>query len=1073
MCLNALLIDDKGPAQRRELIVGNWTEGHLSGGVHQDVDIAERLDRLTEESLDVDFVRNVGANGERGAVAGEDFLDRKISRALVPRVVDDNGIAPARQLARYRAADASRASRDDCHAAGTRRVVGVHVHPDTVAAIARRRARGTPGFSAWSFRLYRRMAAQHLPAFRGRIRERETLDRLLESVREGRSAVLVIRGEPGVGKTALLRYAARQASGFRIAQIAGVEAEMELPFAGLHQLCAPLLEKLDALAEPQQVALSVALGLLSGDAPDRFLVALAALSLLAEVAAERPLLCFVDDAQWLDGPSRQVLGFIARRLLAESVAIVFSVREPSEERELVGLPELPLGGLPEDDARSLLATVIPGRLDERVRDRIVAETGGNPLALLELPRAMSAAELAGGFALPDAGDLPVHIEAHYLRRVGALPDATQRLMLLAAADPVGDATLLWRAAGALGIKREEAADTEGLLEIGARVRFRHPLVRSAVYSSASPTERRAVHGALAAAIDPGVDPDRRAWHRAHASIPPDEEVASELIDSAGRAERRGGIAAAAAFLERAVSFTPDPDERATRALSAAQMKFAAGDHSAAQSLLAIAQAGPLDELGRAQVDRMRARIAFDLRRGNDAPPLLLHAAQRLEQLDAELARETYLEALVAAIYAGRLATDTDAAKVALAARSVSLGPEPHSARQLLLLGLATRLTGGYAEAAPTLREALLAYRAEKPQLDWLSVGYTVAAIDVWDDEAWFELVSRQAELARTTGALIMLPYALDYLAGLHTQTGDLSVAAGLVTEAEGLEVENRAETLPYIPLRLAAWRGQTSTALSLVEVMTRGARARGEGAAITVAEYATAILYNGLGQYELALGAAQKAVASDEINFSSWALSEVVEAASRSGQQQIARSAADRLSERTGASDTAWAKGTEAGARALIEHGELADGLHRRAIEWLGQCRMKGHLARARLSYGEWLRRENRRVDAREQLRSAYDKFASMGAEGFADRARRELLATGEKVRKRRDDTRDELTPQEEHIARLAERGRTNPEIAAALFISPRTVEWHLGKVFDKLGISSRKGLQDALPSRDREAAPA
>ena len=917
------------------------------------------------------------------------------------------------------------------------------------------------------------MAAQRLSAFRGRTSERQTLDRLLETVRGGHSAVLVIRGEAGVGKTALLRYAARQASGFRIAQIAGVEAEMELPFAGLHQLCAPLLEKLDALAQPQQVALTVALGLLSGDAPDRFLVALAALSLLAEVAAERPLLCFVDDAQWLDGASRQVLGFVARRVLAESVAIVFSVREASEDRELVGLPELPLAGLPEEDARALLATVIPGRLDERVRDRIVAETRGNPLALLELPRGMSAAELAGGFALPSARDLPGHIEAHYLERIRALPEATQRLMLLAAADPVGDATLLWRAAETLGIKRENAAHTGQLLEIGARVRFRHPLVRSAVYRGALATDRRAAHSALSTATDPETDPDRRAWHRAHAATAPDEEVAGELIESAGRAERRGGIAAAAAFLERAVSFTPDPDERASRALSAAQAKFAAGDHAAAQSLLAAAQAGPLDQLGRAQVDRVRAQIAFDLRRGSDAPPLLLHAAQQLEPLDAELARETYLEALLAAIYAARLATGTDVADVARAARSAPLGPEPLPARQLLLLGLATRLTDGYAAAAPTLTKALRAYRTEDPQLDWLSVAYNIAAMDLWDDDAWFELASNQANLSRATGTLSLLPYALDYLAAFHIQAGELSLAAGLLTEAEGLEHGIRAETLPYVPLGLAAWRGQTSTALNLTQVMIRGAHARGEGTAITLAEYGTAVLYNGLGQYELALDAAQKAAASDDVAISSWALYELVEAASRSGQREVAHDTVERLLERTGASGTAWAKGTAACSRALVDVGGQAEELHREAIEWLGRCRMAAHLARARLIYGEWLRRENRRVDAREQLRDAYDAFASMGAEGFADRARRELLATGEKVRKRRDDTRDELTPQEGHIARLARAGRTNPEIGAELFISPRTVEWHLRKVFGKLGISSRKGLHDALPSQDREVAPA
>jgi DNA-binding CsgD family transcriptional regulator len=470
---------------------------------------------------------------------------------------------------------------------------------------------------------------------------------------------------------------------------------------------------------------------------------------------------------------------------------------------------------------------------------------------------------------------------------------------------------------------------------------------------------------------------------------------------------------------------------------------------------------------------VRAQIAFALRRGSDAPLLLLRAAQGLEPLDAELARETYLEALVSATYAARFAIGTDMAEVARAARSAPLGPEPLPARALLLRGLATRLTGGYAAAAPTLSSALRAYRAEERQLDWLSVAYNLVAMDLWDDEAWLELASGEVELARATGALLLLPYALDYLAGLHIQAGELSLAAGLLTEAEGLDPGLRAETPPYIPLRLAAWRGQASTALNLIEVMTRGASAVGEGGAITAAEHAAAILYNGLGQYELALDAAQKAAAADELVTSSWALYELVEAAARCGRREVARDAVDRLSERTSASGTAWAKGTEARSRALVEEGEQADELHRQAIEWLGQCRMAAHLARARLSYGEWLRRQGRRVDARRQLRGAYDVFASMGADGFADRARHELLATGEKVRRRQDDLRDQLTPQEEHIARLARDGRTNPEIGAALYLSPRTVEWHLRKVFTKLGISSRRGLHDALPSRDSQATPA
>jgi DNA-binding CsgD family transcriptional regulator len=942
------------------------------------------------------------------------------------------------------------------------------------------RARVSPwsdaeGSHSGSVTLADTMGVERAPRFQGRTSELAKLDRLLVNARHGRSEVLVIRGHAGVGKTVLLRYAGGQAAGFRVGQIAGVESEMELPFAGLHQLCGPMLAHLDALPDPQQAALRVAFGLSSDDAPDRFLVALAALSLLAEVAEEQPLLCLVDDAQWLDAASRQVLGFVARRLLAEPVAVVLAVREPTDERELVGLPEMTLTGLADDDARGLLEAVVPGSLDARVRDRIVSETRGNPLALLELSRSVGPAQLAGGFALPDAGNVVDRIEDQYRQRIAALPDATRRVMLLAAADPVGDATLVWRAAEMLGLEREavEPASTEQLLEIGARVRFRHPLVRSAVYRAASASDRRAVHGALASATDPETDPDRRAWHRAHAETAPDEDVAAELIASASRAQRRGGIAAAAAFLERAVTFTPDPGEQASRALAAAGAKFEAADLVAAESLLATAAVGPLDKLGQAQVQRVRAQIAFDLRRGNDAPALLLRAAQTLEPLDAELARDTYLQALVAVVYAAHLAIGPDVADVARAARSAPIGPEPLPARQLLLLGLAARLTDGYAAAAPLLKRALRAYRDEERQLDWLCVAYNLAAMDLWDDRAWFELACWQTELARATGTLSLLPYALDCLAENRILAGDLSMAAGLMTEARELSSGLRADTLPYVALLLAAWRGQATTASSLIEVMTREAQARGEGCAMAFAEYASATLHNGLGQYELASDAAQKATAANEIVTSSWALYELVEAASRSGQRDVACDAVDRLSERLGASGTEWAKGTEARSRALVEDGERAEEHHRQAIQLLGQCHMAAHLARARLTYGEWLRREHRRVDAREQLRAAHDMFASMGAEGFADRARRELQATGETVRKRTVETLDELTPQEAQVAWLARDGRTNPEIGAELFISPRTVEWHLHKVFTKLGISSRKELHDALPDRDRAAAPA
>ena len=468
---------------------------------------------------------------------------------------------------------------------------------------------------------------------------------------------------------------------------AGVESEMELAFAGLHQLCAPMLGRLDSLAEPQRRGLGVAFGLASGHNPDRFLVALGTLSLMAETSEEQPLLCVVDDAQWLDQASAQVLGFVGRRLLAESIALVFAARTPTQGPQrtlgpegvtspdhLAGLPELRLAGLDDEPARALLATVTSGPLDESVRTRIIEETHGNPLALLELCRGLRAAELAGGFALPDAGDLPRRIEAQYLERLGELPEPAQRLILLAAADPVGDAALILRGAHVLGLDIggiKLAADA-GLLEFGVNVRFRHPLVRSAVYRAAAAEDRRAAHAALAAVTDPGVDPDRRAWHRAHATAGPDEAVAAELINSAGRALRRGGVAASAAFWQRAVTLTPDPGERASRALAAAEAKYAAGDFVAAQTLLVTAEVGPLGELGDAHVQRMRAQIAFALRRGSDAPPLLLRAAERLQTLDAELARQTYLEALVAAIYAGRLAHGQDAGEIARAARVVAV-----------------------------------------------------------------------------------------------------------------------------------------------------------------------------------------------------------------------------------------------------------------------------------------------------------------------------------------------------------------------------------------------------------------
>ena len=907
------------------------------------------------------------------------------------------------------------------------------------------------------------MAATRASEFLDRASEREVLHGLLARARDGESAVLVLRGEPGIGKTALLRYTARQASGFRVAQVTGVEAEMELPFAGIHQLCAPMLDELDALPSAQQSALNVALGRAPGEVPDRFLVGLAVLGLLSAAAEKRPLLCLVEDAQWLDAASGLILGFVARRLLAEPVAIVVTVREPSDRHDFDDLPELLVRGLAEEDARTLLMSAIAGRLDDNIRDRILAETRGNPLALLDLPRSMSAAELAGGFEVL-AADLPRQLEERYRRRVGDLPAETQQLLLLAAAEPVGDATLVWRAAERLGIERSSLAPAEDaqLVEVGGRVRFRHPLVRSAVYRAAPLSERRAAHRALAEATDPDADPDRRAWHRARAAVGVDETVAAELERSADRARRRGGAAAAAAFLAHAADLTPDPAERGRRAVAAAQAKFDAGSPDAALELVATAELAPLNELQRARLERLRAKIAYARTRGGDAPALLLDAARRLEPLDPAMARETHLEAMAAAMFAGRLGDGPGVRETAEAARAAPPAPQPPRPLDLLVDGLATSFTEGYAAGVPPLRRALGAFRDAEGltpgDVRWLLLACRVAQ-DLWDDELWHALATRGLRTAREAGALGLLPMAATYRAALYVHVGDFGAASSLVAEADAITQATGIAPLGYAAVMLTAWRGNETDASKLIEAGTLDATARGEGRALGGTAWLTALLYNGRGRYAEALAAAQRACEYDDIGLFAWALVELIEAGVRSGATDAIPGALELLRERTQASGTEWALGIEAGARALLTDESHAEPLYIEAVERLERTRGVVHLARARLLYGEWLRRENRRVDAREQLRAAHETFSRIGAEGFAERARHELAATGETTRSRTDGAHWVLTPQEAHIARLAKDGLSNPEIGAQLFISPRTVQYHLHKVFMKLEITSRNQL--------------
>jgi DNA-binding CsgD family transcriptional regulator len=906
----------------------------------------------------------------------------------------------------------------------------------------------------------------------GRARECEALDRLIATVLAGSSQVLVLRGEPGVGKTSLVRYLSERLSAWRVASARGVESEMELDYSALHQLCRPLLEHLEQLPPPQRDALATVFGLSAGPAPDRLLVALAALSLFAEAAEGQPLACIVDDAQWLDSASAQVLAFIARRLLAERVALVCAVRAGVANDVLATLPSLSLRGISDADARTLLLANLHGPLDAAVADRIVAESHGNPLALLELPRTWTAAELAGGFGPLDNRPVAGKIEQSYVQRLMTLPFATQLLVLTAAAEPLGDPMLLQKAAMTLGLELSATSPAvdAGLLEVRGRVEFAHPLVRSAAYTAAAAADLRRVHRALAEATDAQVDPDRRAWHRARATAGPDEEVAAELERSAGRALARGGLAAAAAFLTLATELTPDRAQRVQRAVTAAAANLPAGAFDTARRLLTIVSEGPIDELQHAQMNLVSAQLAFVSSRGNEAPPLLLAAAQRLEPLDPDLARETYLDAFSAAQFAGRL-NGGITAELARAVRNSPRRIDAGASAGELMLEAFAELTDDYASAVPIGRQALARLRGDTgPTQDrprWLWQG-CVLALELWDDESAYLLSDRHLQVARRTGALSELALALSSRTPILAFCGELSAAAALVEEARSVQEAAGIAEAPYGALTYGAWRGQEAATKELVGRKIGEARARGEGIGIAICEYAHAVLCNGLGQYEEAVAAARGACEDpDELVVHNWSLAELVESASRIGHDELGAEALELLSSKAQSTGTDWALGMEARARALLSRGDAAEDGFRQAIEHLGRTRVRGELARAHLLYGEWLRGAERRPDARRELAVAYEMFTAMGIERFAERARRALVAGGATVSRQATRISVDFTEQEAHIARLARDGMSNPEIGAQLFISARTVEWHLRKVFSKLGISSRRELQRALSNCD------
>ena len=895
--------------------------------------------------------------------------------------------------------------------------------------------------------------------------ERAVLDRVLEHIRSARSQALVVRGDPGVGKTALLEYLIDQAHGVRVIRVVGVQSEMELAFTGLHQLCAPMMDRVKRLPPPQRGALSTTFGLDGGPPPDRFLVGLAVLTLLSDADDERPLICVIDDEQWLDSASAQTLGFVARRLAADPVGLVFAARVPSPH--LAGLPVLDVEGLHREDARSLLESALMFPLDARVRDLIVAETQGNPLALLELPRTMTPADFAGGYGLPAAVPLSGRIEEGFRRQLAALPAQAQRLLQLAAADSSGDPVLIRHAAGRLGIpvQAAEPAVEAGLVDFGVHVRFRHPLVRSAAYRSASPAARQEAHRSLADVTDPTADPDRRAWHRAQAAAGPDEDVAAELERSAHRAQARGGLAAAAAFLERSVRLTADPARHAARALAAARVTMAAGAFGRAVELLDTAQVGPLSELDAAQTDLVRAQIAFVSGLGDDAPPLLLNAARRLTPLDAGLARETYLNAWMAASFAGRMVGAGSMEEVSHAVRALPPAAHPRPV-DLLLDGLALLFTDGRTAAVSALRRVARRFAdGAISREEGLGFGWMAAAL-AWDDDAAHAIQDRVVRLAREAGALDQLPIALVALALSNAWRGDFATAAAQIAETDAVCEITGSHIAPYTAMFLAALRGDPDEVGPRIEASLAEAEGGGQGAAITYANWVSAILANGHGEYAEAFTAARRATDDHHLYVSMWALPELVEAAMRVGEVGVAAQALESLAETTRSGGTDFGRGLEARSRALVSGRDAAEESYREAIDRLDRAGIRTELARAHLVYGEWLRREARPVEARARLRTAHDMVDGLGMRAFAERARAELLATGETVRQRTDETVTALTEREALISRLAVDGSTNAEIGAQLFLSARTVEWHLRNVYNKLGISSRRELRRALSTR-------
>ncbi|MER6537985.1 AAA family ATPase [Streptomyces sp900105755] len=907
------------------------------------------------------------------------------------------------------------------------------------------------------------------PPMIGRLHEREAIDRLLASVHDGLAGVLVLTGDAGVGKSRLLEYAAENAQDLTVVQLVGVEAETWLGYGALYRLLRPHLGLLPALPQRQSDALNAAFGLTDAALSDRHLVGLAALTLLSHAAAATPMLCLVDDVQWLDRESAETLAFVGRRLYADCLGLLFAGRDGGGPDVFGALPALRVEGLADAEARALLSAGVSGHLDQAVAERIVVGTGGNPLALLELAVNLGPEQLAGVTALPEPLPVNRQLEVHFRQTAASLPADTQTLLLLMASTPTDDQAALWRAAGALGLSARSAipAVDAGILIRRTSLAFRHPLIRSAVHAAAPTEEHRRVQAALAATSAP----ERRPWHRAEAADGPDDSVAAELEAASELAQARGGYSEQALVLTRAAEMTVHPGKRAERYLNAATAHLASGNLAQVRALIELATPDLAGPEARVHAIRLRASVEMIRSRPREVPAMLLDAMADLRTTDPMACWALLREAVQAAIIGGRMITGTTPHEVAKTAADAWRDSDfPLSSPYPLTAALARCIAYGYAEGAPSLAAALARLRAaeELREPDAFSVMISIAGDELWDIDAKRELLEKLVAAGRGRGALYGLSLALLALAKVEIWDGRFAAAESCYNESDGyLAATGYFRSGDFHKILLYAWTGQEAELRAAADTMRAMSRENGTGVTYRWAGQALSIFEIGSGRYQEALDAQLDMFDDPPVALGDMNLAGMVEAGLRAGDPRAAAMAMERLEERAPLAGTPWALGLLARCRALMSEGDEAEQLYKESIAHLEKVPVAVELAWSRLLFGEWLRRRKRRADARVQLRAAYESFESWGAAPFAERARVELQATGETARRRTVGTQFDLTAQERHVAALAASGLTNTEIATRLFVTTSTIEFHLSKVFRKLGITSRKQIEDKLSEAD------